>query len=163
MPLPFVHPERRLGGGPLATYDDELPILYTAGIRAVVSLLNIPSDAIVFESAGFTFKCQPVPDGGAPAMEQAEEFIQFIEHHLALQNPVAVHSEAGLGRTGTMLATHLISQRDYAESAIRKIRTVERAAIETSRQIRFLVQFAAEMRLRRDNNRKCGQVECSHE
>src|ERR1043166_2453422 len=46
MPMPFIHPEPRLNlGGPLSAYDDELPILFSAGIRAVVSLLNIPSDA----------------------------------------------------------------------------------------------------------------------
>lgn len=42
MPMPFVHPERRLNmGGPLAAYEDELPALCAAGVRAVVSLLNI--------------------------------------------------------------------------------------------------------------------------
>ena len=50
MPMPFIHPERRLNsGGPLTAYEDELPDLYSAGVRAVVSLLNIPSDAPVYE------------------------------------------------------------------------------------------------------------------
>src|SRR6266852_743789 len=36
MPMPFIHPERRLNmGGALTAYDDELPALYAAGIRAV--------------------------------------------------------------------------------------------------------------------------------
>src|SRR5205823_8874466 len=79
MPMPFIHPERRLNlGGALTAYDDELPALYAAGIRAVVSLLNIPSDAAIFESAGFAFKCLPVPDGGAPTMQQALDFITFV-------------------------------------------------------------------------------------
>src|SRR5258707_1899446 len=35
MPMPFIPPERRLNrGGPLTAYDDELPALYAAGIRA---------------------------------------------------------------------------------------------------------------------------------
>jgi len=57
MPMPFIHWERRMKhGGTLTAYDDELPALYSAGIRAVVSLLNIPSDASVYESAGFRFR-----------------------------------------------------------------------------------------------------------
>jgi hypothetical protein len=41
MPMPFVHLERRLNrGGALDDYEDELPELYRAGIRAVVSLLT---------------------------------------------------------------------------------------------------------------------------
>jgi CheY-like chemotaxis protein len=84
MPMPFIHPERRLNmGGSLASYDDELPALYSAGVRAVVCLLNIPSDASVYESAGFGFKCLPVPDGGAPTTEQAREFVQFTDQNLA--------------------------------------------------------------------------------
>jgi len=119
MPMPFIHSERRLNmGSALAAYDDELLALYTAGVRAVVCLLNIPSDAAVYESAGFAFKCLPVPDGGAPTMEQAQDFITFVDHQLADYHPVGVHCEAGLGRTGTMLATYLISRGDSAASAI---------------------------------------------
>lgn len=147
MPMPFVHPERRLNsGGALDAYDDELPELYSAGIRAVVSLLNIPSDATVFESAGFSFLCLPVADGAAPTIEQATEFVRFVEVQRQGQRPVAVHCEAGLGRTGTMLAVYLVSQGETAEGAIRRIRQVEKVAVETPRQIQFLEQFAEQIR-----------------
>src|SRR5271170_7704412 len=132
MPMPFVHPERRLNlGGPLSAFDDELPALHAAGIRAVVSLLNIPNDAAVYESAGFSFLCLPVPDGGAPTMEQAASFVRFINEQRAAQRSVAVHCEAGLGRTGTMLAVYLISEGMGAAEAVQQVRAVERSAIET--------------------------------
>jgi protein-tyrosine phosphatase len=144
MPMPFIHPERRMnGGGVLEAFDDELKDLNRAGVRAVVSLLNIPSDAAVFESAGFNFICLPVPDGQPPTKEQARQFIRFMAEQRAAQRPVAVHCEAGLGRTGTMLAVYLISQGESAEAAIRRVRAVERSAIETLWQIDFLEKFAA--------------------
>ena len=144
MPMPFVHPERRLNlGGPLTAYEDELPVLYAAGVRAVVSLLNIPSDAPVYETAGLAFHCLPVPDGGTPTKGQALEFVRFVDQQLLERRPVAVHCEAGLGQTGTMLAAYLISKGDSAELAIRRVRAVERSAVETARQIQFLEQFAA--------------------
>jgi atypical dual specificity phosphatase len=147
MPMPFIHPERRLSmGGPLTAHEDELPDLYEAGIRAVVSLLNIPSDAAVYESAGFVYKCLPVPDGGAPTPEQAQDFVAFVDRQLADHRPVAVHCEAGLGRTGTMLATYLISQGDSAELAVARVRAAESSAVETPRQIEFLEQFAGSRR-----------------
>jgi atypical dual specificity phosphatase len=70
MPMPFIHPERRLaGGGSLNEFPDELPMLHAEGIRAVVSLLNLPSDASVFASAGFAFLCLPMPNGAPPTLE----------------------------------------------------------------------------------------------
>jgi CheY-like chemotaxis protein len=144
MPIPFVHPERRLNmGGPLNAYDDELPVLYAAGIRAVLSLLNIPSDAPVYESAGFSYKCLPIPDGGAPDAQQAKEAIAFIESNVAERRALVVHCEGGIGRTGTILASYLIAKGSSVESAIRQVRAVEPSAIETMRQIIFLEQFGA--------------------
>ena len=141
--MPFIHPERRLNsGGALDAYEDELPELYTAGIRTVVCLLNIPSDATVFESAGFAFQCIPVPDGGVPTPEQAADFVRFVEAQIAAGRPVAVHCEAGLGRTGTMIAVYLIAQGESAEAAIQRVRAVESGAIETARQIHFLEMLA---------------------
>jgi hypothetical protein len=56
MPMPYIHLERRMnGGGVLEAYDDELRDLHLAGVRAV-SLLNIPSDTAVYESAGFALR-----------------------------------------------------------------------------------------------------------
>ncbi len=54
MPMPFIHPERRLSsGGALTAYEDELSDLYSAGVRAAVSLLNIPSRTFACHGCGF--------------------------------------------------------------------------------------------------------------
>ena len=147
MPMPFIHPERRMaGGGALDKFRDELPILHAAGIRAVVSLLNLPGDAPVYESAGFSFLCLPVPDGGIPTPEQAGELIRFVNEQLVADRPVAVHCEAGLGRTGTLLAAYLISRGESASAAIERVRAAERVAVETAGQIQFLEQYAQRIR-----------------
>ncbi|MBI3414395.1 MAG: dual specificity protein phosphatase family protein [Verrucomicrobia bacterium] len=147
MPMPFIHPDRRMRhGGELMAYDDDLSVLYAAGVRAIVSLLNIPSDKPVYEAAGFAFLCLPVPDGCAPTIEQVGEFVRFVMQQRKVKRAVAVHCEAGLGRTGTLLATYFIATGESAKAAICRIRSVEKVAVETSRQIDFLERYAEQIR-----------------
>jgi atypical dual specificity phosphatase len=160
MPMPFIEVDRRMNrGGALAAHADDLPVLYSAGVRAVVALLNLPSDASVYAAAGFSFLCLPVPDGGAPTNEQAMEFVRFVREQQTARRPAAVHCEAGLGRTGTMLAVYLIAEGMSAAAAIRRVRQAEPAAVETARQIQFLEQFERRSRAqdRQANERSEGR------
>jgi atypical dual specificity phosphatase len=147
MSMPFVQMKRRMDvGGALQAFDDDLPLLFNAGVRAVVCLLNMPSDQKVYESAGFEFLCLLIVDGSAPTFEQAEKFIEFSRNSIAPERAVAVHCHAGLGRTGTMLAAYLIAHECSAQGAINNVRAVESGAIETSVQVEFLNQFESRFR-----------------
>jgi atypical dual specificity phosphatase len=142
MGMPFISVGRRLQrGGDLSAFDDDLRLLYEAGIKAVVSLLNIERDSIIYQSAGFEFRNWPINNGQAPTLQQAIEFAEFVDRCRANRIPVAVFCEAGLGRTGTMLAAYLIHLNRTAAAAIAEIRGRERAAIETPLQLRFLHDF----------------------
>ncbi len=148
MPMPFLHPERRLNPGALLrTYEDELPVLHDAGIRAVVSLLNIPSDADVYRPAGLDYLCLSIPDGHPPDFTQADEFVRFVDAHRESGHAVAVHCYAGLGRTGTMLGAYLIAQGADSTTALLKVRAAEPAAIETRHQVKFLDDYEHHRRL----------------
>ena len=142
MGMPYVSPSRRnnLGGG-LEEYDDEVPLIYQTGIRAIACLLNIPSDKSVFETAGFKFQCLPIQDGHPPTCSQAQEFVRFVHECRSRNMPVAVFCEAGLGRTGTMIACYLISTGKSAAESIALIRSKEPSAVETLHQIKFLEEF----------------------
>ena len=109
----------------------------------MVSLLNIPTDSSVYNSAGFSFLCLPVADGGAPTFEEADAFVRFVREQRSVGKPVAVHCEAGLVRTGTMIATYLISEGESAAAGIARVRAVEKCAVETAQQIQFLEAYDA--------------------
>jgi atypical dual specificity phosphatase len=142
MGVPYIDAERRQNfGGELAAYHDELPDLYGAGIRAVVCLLNIPSDEKVFRSAGFDFNCLPIPDGHPPTMAQANVFVEFVDSWRLRKLPVAVFCEAGIGRTGTMICCYMIHIGMTAEAAVAYVRTKEPMAVETASQRSFLDDF----------------------
>jgi len=144
MQQPFVHPGRRRNhGGDLMCRNDHLPILHAAGVRAFVSLLDDFTDAPVYLSAGFEFLHLPVAVRKAPTFHQAHEAIAFIHRQRSKQRAVAVYCDAGLGRTGTLLAAYLISEGEAAEGAIARVRKAQKVAVETPRQTRFLYEFAA--------------------
>jgi atypical dual specificity phosphatase len=143
MMMPWLDPMRRLNrSGDIHDYADELADLYCSGIRSVVSLLNLESDKKIYEDCGFQFLCSPVKDFGAPTIEQMHTICQFID-----QSPkaVAVHCEGGLGRTGTILASWLITQGYSVEDAITEVRKAEPGAIESNAQLNFIYKFNIEV------------------
>lgn len=129
------------GGGELNQFDDELPELARAGIGGVVSLLNIPTDAQVYAEAGFEFVCLPIADGQSPSQQQVSEFVAFVDAVRKQGKGVAVHCEAGCGRTGTMLCAYLVTKGLHPDAAIKQVRTVEPLAVETAAQIDFLFKL----------------------
>jgi atypical dual specificity phosphatase len=144
MPMPLIATARRANPiAPLHAYDDDLLLLHEVGIRAVIGMLNIPGDSVIYRSAGFEHHLMPVPDGGVPTFEQFQAFVRFVDEQIRAGNPTAVHCAAGLGRTGTVLAGYLIAKGDPFETAVIRIRTARPGAIETSVQVRFLQSLAA--------------------
>jgi polymorphic toxin system DSP-PTPase phosphatase-like protein len=147
MPMRFLHPERRArGGGTIDAFADDLRPLKEAGVGAVVSLLDLRGDAQIYREAGFGYFPLPIPDGGAPSFGEADEVVRFIDGQISRGHAVAVHCAAGLGRTGTILASYLIAKGMPASVAVAKVRAVEPAAIETNRQLQFLHDYASHTR-----------------
>jgi len=65
--IPLLHPERHdYPESALDAYRDDLPLLHRAGIRAILCLLDFPSLAQIYSSAGFAVHMMPVADGDVP-------------------------------------------------------------------------------------------------
>ncbi|RBP35874.1 atypical dual specificity phosphatase [Roseimicrobium gellanilyticum] len=144
--MPFVHPDRHESpSSTLEAFPDELPALWEAGIRAVVSLLNMRSAESAYTAAGFSYLCLPITDGLAPSVEQFRTFMDFTREQHAQGRAVAVHCVAGIGRTGTMLAGHLICNGMGPDEAITQVRKLRPGAVETFPQMRFLHALARDL------------------
>jgi atypical dual specificity phosphatase len=139
MPRPFLDPRRQeLADNAVAGIRDELTQLSEMGVEALVCLIEEPADAGIYREAGFEVLCLPMANGSPPTRDQWLEFCRFVEHQLAGGRAVVAFCEAGLGRTGTMLAAYLVHGGESANAAIARVRGIEPAAIETSHQIAFL-------------------------
>ena len=120
---------------------DDLAELLERGVSAIVSLTEFPLPAETADR-GFDVLHQPVPDGSPPQMSQIDTIVAFIESRIAEGKGVAVHCEAGQGRTGTVLACYLVKTGVSAPEAIKQVRARRPGAIETSGQEQLIRHYA---------------------
>lgn len=136
----------RLAGTPLpgVYYDMEydLKALKRVGVTTLVTLTENPLDESRLEPFGIKTVWEPVPDMQAPSIEQGVRICERIDQLLAQNEVVAVHCRAGLGRTGTVLAAHLIWEGHGALDALETVRSIEPRWVQSQSQVEFLETFA---------------------
>lgn len=112
---------------------DDLERLREAGIGAIVSLTeDFPAELI--GEPRFATLHLPVEDMTPPDMDQVARFVAFVDAAIARGTAVGVHCHAGLGRTGTMIACHLVTRGMTAAQAIEHVRQKRPGSIQTDLQ-----------------------------
>ncbi len=123
-----------------SVYDFEF--LKGEGFEAIVSLTESPLSEVLIEKFGFSVKHIPVRDFEAPTLEQIEDFVVFAENARSEGKKLVVHCDAGIGRTGTVLACYLVSKGYNAADAIEEVRTKRPGSLETIEQEEVVLKFA---------------------
>lgn len=90
----------------------------------------------------------PMRDFGAPAPAQLDAALAAVDAALAAGRGVAVHCGGGLGRTGTVLACHLVRRGASADDAVARVRAARPGAVETRVQLAAVHAYAESLRAR---------------
>jgi atypical dual specificity phosphatase len=106
-----------------------------------VNLTELRHDQAVLAELGITETHLPVPDLTPPSPDDIRTAIAVIDAALASGLPIAVHCAAGLGRTGTVMASWLVTQGYDADGAIARIRELRPGSIETAEQEAAVREF----------------------
>ena len=126
------------GGG----LDAALDALRSHGITALVSLDEVGVSPDVALEHGLAHRHIPITDFEPPTLSQADAFVTFVDDQLDQGGQVAAHCQAGIGRTGTMLAAYLIAHGSSVDQAIDDVRRRRPHSVESDSQRRFLEDYA---------------------
>ena len=122
--------------------DSDLQALRQHGITTLITLSETDIDASALQAAGLKNIWEPVPDMEAPSIIQGIRICKEIESLLKRGAVIAVQSDAGLGRTGTILVAHLLWKGIGLSDALEYVRRVEPRWVQTQAQLDFLDAFA---------------------
>lgn len=129
--------------GLLGDIEADLSALASEGIDTLVSLTERRFPEERLKPYGIAGRHLPISDMGVPSIHAAAGLCRDITRMRDDGAQVVLHCEAGLGRTGTLLAAYLVWQGASAQAAVDEVRGVIRGALQTPSQELFVQRFAA--------------------
>ncbi|WP_298819438.1 dual specificity protein phosphatase family protein [Chloroflexus sp.] len=129
------------------------PIIYTLGVRAVLSLQAERADTFHGPLPARNLRLL-VPDFHPPTIEQLDEGVHFIAQAISDGLPVFVHCHAGVGRAPLMAAAYLMARHGLEhQAALTTLRLARPIIRPNRRQIGRLREYEQLLRRRRQTQR----------
>lgn len=125
--------ENNLAGCGMPTSFEEISWIKDQGVKSIVTMTedSLPNSWL----DGVEYMHVPTEDLAAPDLEKIDSAVDYIDERIRNKEPVMVHCAAGIGRTGTILASYLIKyQKMTAKEAIEKVRNERPGSVQSDMQ-----------------------------
>jgi len=133
--------EDKLAGSAIPTSIDEVQWVIEQGIKSIVTVREEPLADDWIRDVNYLHIISN--DMGVPEFNDLVHAVDFIHRRITNKEPVMVHCLAGLGRTGTVLASYLIKYQNMsADEAIQKVRDQRPGSIQSYPQEEIIFRFS---------------------
>ena len=132
--------KNKLAGSAIPTSIKEIDWVIEQGVKSIVTIREEPLDDDWIKNVNYLHVMSN--DMGVPEFDDLTFAVDFIHRRLDDKEPVMVHCLAGLGRTGTILASYLVKYENMsADKAIEKVREIRPGSIQSYPQEEMIFRF----------------------